>query len=196
VNVDTRASFLNVAGLVQGGLLIGSLLLAWLLDVQLWDRLHWSWRDCGWGLLATLPMLVVLVLAGNLRRLAADLLGHPLTLCTWYDLILLAILAGISEELLFRGVLTESFGRLHPWAGLIVPNVLFALAHALTPSYALIAAAFGLYLSCLSEFPGAPNLLRPIVAHAAYDYLAFLWIIHEYRHRTESSSSTEPTSHL
>lgn len=193
MNVETRASFLNLAGLVQGGLLVGSLLLAWLVGVPIWDRLHWSWGDCGWGLLATLPMLVVLATAGNLRRLAAELIGRPLSLCTWYDLILVAVLAGVGEELLFRGVLTAWIGQWHPWAGIILANLLFALVHSLTPSYALLAGAFGLYLSWLAHQPGSPNLLRPIVTHAAYDYLAFLWIIRE--HRTQSADlSTSPHS--
>lgn len=189
MNVDSRASFLALAGLIQGGLLIGSLGLAALLGIPIWDQLHWSWRDCGWGLLAVLPMLVVLASAGNLRRLAVELVGRPLSLCTWYDLILVAALAGIGEELLFRGVLTSWIGRLHPWAGIIAANLIFAAVHALTPTYLLLAGAFGLYLSWLANQPDAPNLLRPIMTHAAYDYLAFLWIIREYRSGSSDAES-------
>jgi membrane protease YdiL (CAAX protease family) len=196
VHIDSRSSFLNLAGLIQGGLLLGTLLLAWLFDVPLWNRLHWSWRDCGWGLLATLPMLVVLATAGKLRSLAADLLGHPLSLCTWYDLLLVATLAGLGEELLFRGLLTMWIGQINPWAGVIVANVIFAVLHALTPTYALLAGAFGLYLSWLAVQPGTPNLLRPIVTHAVYDYLAFLWIIREHRSRTKDPRLAAPASGL
>lgn len=194
MELQSRASFLNLAGLVQGGLLVGSLVLLNLLDLPVLDRLHWSWRDCGWGLLATLPMLLVLAAAGRLRRLVADLIGQPLSLCTWYDLVLLAALAGVGEELLFRGLLTSWIGRLDPWAGVIAANLLFAVLHAVTPAYALVAGAFGFYLAWLAESPGSPNLLRPIVTHAVYDYLAFLWIIREHRLRTSATEPIEPTS--
>ncbi|MBL8850939.1 MAG: CPBP family intramembrane metalloprotease [Planctomycetaceae bacterium] len=184
MNLDSRSSFLNMAGLVQGGLLLVTLFLAWLLNVPLYERLYWSWRDFGWGLAGTLPMLIVLAAAGHLRRLVADLIGQPLSLCKWYDLILLAALAGAGEELLFRGVLSSWIGAWDPWAGIIAANVVFGLVHSLTPGYALLAAAFGFYLSWLTEYPDPPNLLRPIVTHAVYDYIAFLWILHEYRSRT------------
>ena len=63
-------------------------------------------------------------------------------------------------------------------------NIIFALVHSLTPAYALLAAVFGFYLSWLAEAPGSPNLLRPIVTHAVYDYIAVVWIIREYRSRS------------
>lgn len=183
LELESRSSFLNLAGLIQGGLLLGSLVLIELFDLPVWDRLRWSWRDCGWGLLATLPMIAVLAGAGRLRRLVGDLIGKPLSLCTWYDLVLIAALAGVGEELLFRGVLTAWIGRIDPWTGVIAVNVIFALLHAVTPAYFVLAAAFGFYLSFLAEQPGAPNLLRPIITHAVYDYIAFLWIVREYRMR-------------
>lgn len=192
MELESRASFLNLAGLVQGSLLVSSLILVHFLDLPVLDRLHWSWRDCGWGLLGTLPMLAVLATARRLRRLVADLIGQPLSLCTWYDLLLLAALAGVGEELLFRGLLTSWVGRLDPWVGIIAANVIFAVLHAVTPAYAVVAGAFGFYLAWLAVSPAPPNLLRPIVTHAVYDYLAFLWIIREYRHRTDAPSSTEP----
>lgn len=179
-----------MAGLVQGGLLLGSLLLAWVIDLPLHDRLYWSWRDFGWGLAATVPMLPVLATAGRLRRLVADLIGPALLQCTWYDLILLALLAGAGEELLFRGVLSSWLGTWHFWAGIIAANLLFGIVHSLTPGYAVLAAAFGFYLSWLTEYPEPPNLLRPIVTHAAYDYIAFLWIAREFRSRTPVEETT------
>lgn len=181
MKLDQRASFLNVAGLVQGGLLLGALFVAALADIPLLEQVRWVWHDVGWGLLATLPMLLVLVSARRLRRLVTELIGPSLNACRWYDLLLLALLAGAGEELLFRGLLQAWIGRLHPWAGIIGANLLFGIAHALSPGYALLAASFGFYLSWLAVYPDSPNLLRPIVTHAAYDYLAFLWIVREFR---------------
>jgi membrane protease YdiL (CAAX protease family) len=199
LNLETRNGFLNAAGLVQGGLLVAALLLVKWFEVPLADQLYWSWRDCGWGLLGTLPMLVVLMCAGKLRRLVGDLLGRPLSLCTWYDLAAVAALAGIGEELWFRGLATMWIsGLLNPWAGVILANLLFAFLHALTPTYAVVAAAFGFYLSWLAIWPGEPNLLRPIVTHSVYDFIAFLWIVREYRSRATvpTSDPRPPTSDL
>ena len=72
--------------------------------------------------------------------------------------------------------------------GLIGASVLFGLAHAASWTYLLYAATIGALLSWLTygwpglPFPAeAPNLLRPIIAHAVYDYIAFLWIVRDYR---------------
>ena len=199
MNLETRNGFLNAAGLVQGGLLVSALLLVKWYEIPLEDQLYWSWRDCGWGLLGTLPMLVVLVFAGKLRRLVGDLLGRTLSLCTWYDLVAVAALAGIGEELWFRGLATMWIsGLANVWVAVIVVNLLFAFLHALTPAYFVVAAAFGFYLSGLALWPGEPNLLRPIITHSIYDFIAFVWIVREYRSRSAAPPSDfrPPTSDL
>jgi membrane protease YdiL (CAAX protease family) len=192
LNLETRNGFLNAAGIVQGGLVVTALLVVNWLDVPLRDQLYWSWRDCGWGLLGTAPMLVVLVFAGRLRRLVGDLLGRPLSQCTWYDLAAVAVLAGVGEELWFRGLATMWASAWLPfWGAVILVNIVFAFLHALTPAYLVVAAAFGFYLSGLAIWPDEPNLLRPIVTHAVYDFIAFLWIVREYRARQDTLPQTD-----
>jgi len=71
---------------------------------------------------------------------------------------------------------------------------LHACLHALTPTYAIVAAAFGFYLSWLAFWPGEPNLLRPIVTHSVYDFIAFLWIVREYRARAAIDAPPPPTT--
>jgi membrane protease YdiL (CAAX protease family) len=137
-------------------------------------------------------MLLLFFASHGLRRLVVDLLGQPLSRCTWYDLLLVAALAGFGEELLFRGVLQPWIGRGHPLAGLIGANLIFGLLHALTPGYAVLATAFGFYLSWLLAGFGEPNLLRPIVTHAAYDYVAFLLVVREYRQRATADARSGP----
>jgi membrane protease YdiL (CAAX protease family) len=192
VEIDNRATFLRMAGLVEGGVVLIALLLAAWLDLWPLKVVHPDIADALWGVVAIVPMLLLFFLARGLRRLVVELLGQPLSLCTWYDLLLVAALAGFGEELLFRGVLQPWIGRGHPLAGLIGANLIFGLMHALTPGYAALAAAFGFYLSWLVTGFGEPNLLRPIVAHAAYDYVAFLLIVREYRQGAARDSAAPP----
>ncbi|REJ95444.1 MAG: CPBP family intramembrane metalloprotease [Planctomycetota bacterium] len=184
MDFDSRSSFLNFAGLLQGGLVFAAVLLGWLTGLPPLQQIRLNLMDVLVGCLGVLPMLVVFATARNLRTLVVELLGEPLSLCTWYDLLLLAALAGLGEELMFRGVLQPWIGRIHPLAGLIAANVIFGLLHALTPGYAILAALFGFYLSLLTAWPGEANLLRPIVTHAVYDYIAFLLVVREYRRRS------------
>jgi len=96
--------------------------------------------------------------------------------------LILASIAGLSEELLFRGVI-------QPWiesscgltAGLIGSNIIFGLAHAVTPLYAVLAALVGMYLSLSMDYGGDRNLLLPVVIHGLYDFLAFIALIRSYR---------------
>ena len=189
MEINDRATFLRLAGLLEGGVVLVALLLATWLDLWPLSEIRLRPLDVLWGVVAIVPMLLLFCAARGLRRLVVELLGQPLSRCTWYDLLLVAALAGFGEELLFRGVLQPWIGRGHPLAGLIAANLIFGLLHALTPSYAAAATAFGFYLSWLAGGGvGEPNLLRPIVAHAAYDYVAFLLVVREYRQMTAATT--------
>jgi CAAX protease family protein len=99
------------------------------------------------------------------------------------QLVLLALLAGIAEEALFRGVVQPGLSRwLSPWAGLAGASLLFGVAHFLTLSYAMLASLVGLYLGALLLLSG--NLLVPIVAHALYDLVALIVLIRLEPRRT------------
>jgi CAAX protease family protein len=194
--LNDRASFLNAAGVLEGGIALVALGLGWLSGTSPLQRMNWDWNALLVGALAILPMLACMMLATKLRRLVGDLLGQPLTRCRWYDLVLLAGLAGFGEELLFRGVLQPWIGRIDPWVGIVAANVIFGALHALTPGYALFATAFGLYLSWLYTGIDEPNLARPIIAHALYDYVAFLIIIRDVRRNAppgDAVDSVPPT---
>jgi membrane protease YdiL (CAAX protease family) len=97
-------------------------------------------------------------------------------------LLLLATIAGVSEELLFRGVI-------QPWiaaswgytAGLWLSNIIFGLVHAITPLYALLVTFVGVYLSLSMTVAEENNLLIPIIIHSLYDFLAFIALMRLYR---------------
>jgi membrane protease YdiL (CAAX protease family) len=99
----------------------------------------------------------------KLRGVLGETLAH---LATWH-MALLALAAGVGEELLFRGAL-------QPRVGLALTALVFGLLHALTPLYLVLAGIFGLYLGWLQARSG--SLLVPILAHALYDAVA-LWVV-------------------
>ena len=70
----------------------------------------------------------------------------------WLQLALVSLVAGVGEELFFRGVLQPTLiGWIGIAAGLIAASVVFGLLHAITPTYALLATAVGAYLGWLAR---------------------------------------------
>jgi membrane protease YdiL (CAAX protease family) len=55
---------------------------------------------------------------------------------------------------------------------------LFGLAHPMSTTYVVLATVVGVYLGGLLLV--TDNLLAPIVAHAAYDFVALVYLV---RHR-------------
>lgn len=95
---------------------------------------------------------------------------------SWVDIALVSLLAGVCEELMFRGWL-EGLGReyLGILGSAIVVNILFGLAHFITPMYALFAVFMGGILSFAVWF--TDNLLVAIIMHAVYDFFALGWYL-------------------
>jgi membrane protease YdiL (CAAX protease family) len=186
---DERSNFLRAAVLLQGGLFLGALAIGWGLGVPLWERCSWSFSSVAVGVIATLPMLLMLAIiyrsrfSGFVRiqKLVSEILGRSLIECRLLDLVVVAFLAGISEEFLFRGVLESYFCRWGLLAGLVISNLLFGLCHALTITYAVLASAIGIYLSLTQRLSTEPNLVIPIVSHSLYDLVAFVVVRNSYR---------------
>lgn len=184
-----RNRFLNFAGAVEGGLALLALGLAWFipLNPHPLERLAWSWQALGYGIAGAVPLFLLFVIVywlplasfRTIRNFLSDELAPSLAQLTWFDLILMALLAGFAEELLFRGVL-------EPWLGQFGSNVIFGLAHLVTPLYGVLTFVVGYYLSWLMTTSEPANLLTPIVTHAVHDYLAFLIII--WLHRREQKT--------
>ena len=65
-------------------------------------------------------------------------------------------------------------GRWGAMTGLLASNVLFGLAHSITPTYAVLAGLLGIYLGFIFTITGEENLIAPILCHSLYDLIAFL----------------------
>lgn len=189
MDLDNRTDFLKLAGLVEGGTLTAAMLLGWLLRIDPWEHVRFTLEVTVIGLAATLPIFLVYGLAYETRSVAVEMMGLPLSRCRWYDLIILAALAGLGEELLFRGVLQPWLSRSSPLFGLLAANILFGLVHMVTPVYALLATGIGLYLSAVAYAIPQSNLLAAMIAHGVYDYVAFLLIVREYRTRSADTET-------
>lgn len=191
MEITNRGEFLNLAGLVEGGTIFLALCFGWLVGVWPLETVIWRWDAVLVALLGTLPILALFHVVSGPRTVAIEMLGEALSRCRWYDLVFLAALAGVGEELLFRGVLQPWLALWSPLFAFLATNIAFGLMHAVTPMYAVVAAGVGMYLSWLTYGIGEPNLLRAIIAHGAYDLIAFGLIVREYRQKHESEKGRE-----
>lgn len=181
-----RGRWLLIA--LEGLLIAGAVLLGWLFDQPPLARCHWSLAGFAWGVVGTVPMLAGLAVCliwpdgpwRSLTRLVDEMLVPLFQGWRWYELTLVAVLAGLGEEMLFRGVIQEVIQRLAgqgPLAAIIAigaGGVLFGLAHSVSLAYAVFAGLIGIYLGALFVLVG--DLTAPIVAHAAYDFVALVYL--------------------
>jgi hypothetical protein len=204
-------TFVRAGVVVELIVLLIGLGLGWLSGINPWQACRWTVVSIAWGVLATGPLFLAFGVTYRLdwpplrriREMLIEMLGRPLLGCRWYDLVVLAVLAGVCEEVLFRGVI-------QPWmagadaaeplaigfvVALLGSNLLFALLHPVTRTYAVLVGLVGVYLGVIglvdrlpdsSGLAGQGNLVVPIVAHGFYDYLAFLVIAREFR-RSQAS---------
>lgn len=91
------------------------------------------------------------------------------------DLIWLGLLPGMSEELLFRGVMLPAVGL--NLTGIVASSLLFGILHLSGPQqwpYVVWATAVGLLLGFSAVATG--NLLVPIIAHVLTNWLSsYIW---------------------
>jgi membrane protease YdiL (CAAX protease family) len=190
MNRTSHVELLKLALLFEGGLIVVAGVIGWLFDVNPLDELEWSWSGLQLGLAATVPLFALFLVTywlpfgplQRIRRFLQQELGPWLAGCRWFEAVLIALTAGVGEEILFRGVL-------QPLCGIWGASLLFGLAHAITPTYAIVAGLIGGYLGWLVEW--SDNLLPAIVVHSVYDFLAILVVGWSFR-RQESRPGISP----
>jgi membrane protease YdiL (CAAX protease family) len=182
--------FFKSACYFEASLILVALFLGWVADIDPFENIYFSETALVWGVIGTMPLFLMFLALEKMqgesvvkiRKLLLNTLGPGLHRYHWTDLFILAAIAGVSEEFLFRGVI-------QPWmetswgitAGLIASNIVFGMVHAVTPLYAVLAGLVGIYLGLSLDYGGDRNLLIPIIIHGFYDFLAFVALMRVYR---------------
>jgi uncharacterized protein len=178
-----RLSVFQLVLLFESGLAVAACVAGLFMDVPPWQRIVWQWKSVGVGVAAAIPMILGLlairrVHAGPLARLneVVDQLLVPLFIrCSVVQLAVVGAVAGIGEELLFRGVMqplvSDLLGNI---AGVAITSVIFGLLHAVTRTYAVLAFLVSAYLGWLAI--ATDDLLGPTLTHAIYDFFALVYL--------------------
>lgn len=176
--------FFQLACAIELSLLMVAAALAALADHPLLSDLHWDAGDLALGVAASVPLYVLFqwMLGSSFApfaRIRHELVHKLRPLFAPWSLAqlgLISLLAGIGEEVLFRSVIQGALAtHTGPVIALASASVLFGCAHFVTPGYAVVTAAIGVYLGVL--WLGSGNLLTPIVAHATYDFIALVYFL-------------------
>jgi uncharacterized protein len=184
----TPKHFALTAAAFEGGLAVVAITLGRLLGQSPLQTFRFDPYDAALGVAATLPPLGLFWLClkmplppfDRIVRILDEMLVPLFRDCGPMKLLIIAALAGVGEETLFRGVIqaavAEEIGGPHGVGlGLLIAAMLFGLLHPITPTYAALAGLIGLYLGWLWLASG--NLLVPIVTHGLYDFLALLYLV-------------------
>ncbi len=173
-----------IAAAFEGSLVALAIALGWLLRTSPLETFHYDPYDVLLAIGATAPPLALFWFCikfplGPLKeivRIMDEMLVPLFRDCRPAQLAVIAALAGLGEEMLFRGVVQEWIaGPCGPWIGLLTAAVLFGLLHAITPAYALLAGLIGLYLGWL--WMATDNLLVPVIVHGLYDFLVLAYLV-------------------
>ena len=157
-------------------------LVGWWLDIRPWQMISWQTGDFFLGIAGSVPMLLGFWAClrwpwGPLKAIKdfSDRIIRPLfRSCTLFDLAIISLVAGIGEEMLFRGLLqTYLCERLETWLAVFLASLIFGLMHPFSGVYVALATGVGIYLGWL--FLLTNNLLVAILIHGLYDFAALVY---------------------
>jgi membrane protease YdiL (CAAX protease family) len=174
----TRSRLLILTFTVEGIALLSAFLLAQFFDIRIFQLTEEPFRDISIGTIGALPILAVFVLSltkkaknipvlGSLRKTLITEIRVIFLHMRFNDIFVISILAGIAEEILFRGVIQVKFG-------IIIASILFGVMHMVTPAYLIITIFMGFYLGILFQLYG--SILVPIQLHFIYDFGALVYL--------------------
>ena len=183
-------NFFKTACYFESSLILVAIFLGWFAEINPFEFILFNEKVLINGVMGTLPLCIIFLALNQIsaeslqkiRQVLQDTLGPSLARHHWTDLFVLAAIAGISEEILFRGViqpwLENSWGLM---AGLLISSLIFGLIHAVTFLYFIMATAVSIYLGLYLDYDNTRNLLTPIIIHGLYDFFAFVVIVRAYR---------------
>ncbi len=164
---------------------LGLLVISVLLTV--WSSFAWSWSgvwfESLWLAMGAGAVVAVGIFVGavfllshrwlrleSFYQLTAQL--HQLTRhLSWPQIVLLSLLAGVGEELLFRGALQSWLSDvIGVYTAIVLASLIFALLHALTLYYFLFTFVLSIAFGLIFHYSQSMVLLMSI--HGFYDILA------------------------
>ena len=180
-------SFFWQAVLVEGGLAVLAVFADWLFRLGLnYGAYIWCNGETILQIvLGLLPLIVGYFVLKSLPfeglrqvdRLVRELYEQYMKNMTIWQLAVIAALAGIGEELFFRGLIEMGLSNalgFEVWLAVLIASLFFGLAHAVTLTYFFLAFIISVYLGFIFVHTG--NLFVPIAIHALYDLFVFLYI--------------------
>jgi len=179
----SRKALLIITVLSEGGLLLVGLILMHFSHFDVGSRVNISWRATASAILLCIPMLALLLFFERsnwepmlrFRREIDDNVVPIFANNKLPDLVVIASLAGMGEELFFRGWLqTLLVNKFEVWLGILIVSAIFGLAHYLSLTYAIYAGLTGLYLGVIYQVSG--NLYIVMIMHALYDFIALVYL--------------------
>ncbi len=167
----------SVVGFELALAVLAFILAAWI-GIDLMSRLVFDLPALNWAVIATIPLVGVMYTLTQSNWAWVKTLNEPVE--TYMrpllkdlppgGLLLVALAAGIGEELLFRGVIQQGVSDwAGPGLGLVVASVLFGFAHALNRYYVMVTMAMGVYLGLL--YQASQNIVLVMLVHALYDWV-------------------------
>jgi membrane protease YdiL (CAAX protease family) len=202
-NPIRRNDAFPMAVVVEGAIALVAVALAWLFGVPLPEQFP-TGMPLVWaivrGIAVAIPLFALFLWMRHsiwaplrqLRQQVEMLIGAMFPAASIGQLAMVAVLAGVGEELLFRGVVqTKLIDWTTPAAGILLASLLFGLAHSLSKLYFFLATLIGL---CFGWMTWQYNdLVAPMVAHTLYDFAALWWLCRKRRRATSIISDDKPS---
>ncbi len=173
--------FFLPAVLFEGSLVVAAALSGWLVGLDPWVSWSWGIRAWVWGVIGVLPPLGMLrwvMRSGwgpvrEMRERMEPILRGVFAGWRWWELVVLSAVAGLGEEVMFRGVVQAWLEvQLGWWWALVVASILFGFMHPITRLYVTLAAVMGVWFGLVWLWAG--SLWAPVLAHGLYDAIALV----------------------
>ena len=178
----TRRTFSLILASQLAIVLLGAFLL-WVCDVKLpvavVNGLSASVGGIGLAVVTFFVIFLLFRIGGNFARVLHTDLQRITVLfsgCTWWHIFCIAILAGVGEELLFRGFFqTWLSNYLSISLAILAVSIVFGLLHYLSHAYFVCTLLISIAFGAVYYFSG--SLLMVMVWHGAYDFIALVIIV-------------------
>lgn len=173
----------NAALLFQGGIGVIGLLAIVFFGIPVLVLGPGPWQSLFYGVFGAAATYAVLLLLTRVPGLFPENLERQMQ--GLYDfassyspavLILLSVLAGVGEELLFRGAIQGwLMAHTDSVTAVMAASVLFGLVHYVSFTYFLVATGLGLILG--TAYVLSESLVSVMVWHAVYDMIALFCLL-------------------